>query len=147
MARALELIARWASFLHSGVILWLLVTGRLLSWSPWAWGPQLAAVALALWARAAFARGQFSVFPEPAHAVLVESGPYRWIRHPMYAAAEIVLWSGVLRHLSPVTLAAGLCALAVVIVRVRDEEARLRAGVPGWAEYARRTRRFVPFVF
>ena len=30
MDRALELLSRWASFLHSGVILWLLVTGRLL---------------------------------------------------------------------------------------------------------------------
>lgn len=147
MTRALELLSRWASFLHSGVILWLLFTGRLLSWSPWAWGPQLAALALAVWARAAFARGQFSVLPDPRQPRLIESGPYRWIRHPMYAAAEIVLWSGVLRHLSVATVAAGLCALAVVIVRVRDEEARLRAGVPGYAEYARRTRRIVPFVF
>ncbi len=142
-----RLLARWASFLHSGAILWLLASGRLLSRSPWAWGPQLAALALAVWAYAAFARGQFSVLPEPRQPRLIERGPYRWIRHPMYAAAELVLWSGVLRHPSVATLTVGALALAVHLLRIHHEERLLHAQVPGYADYARRTRRLVPFVW
>jgi protein-S-isoprenylcysteine O-methyltransferase Ste14 len=143
----MKLVSRFASLVHAAVVAFLLFSGQLLSWSPFAWGPQVLGVMLALWARASFPAGQFSVHPEPREPKLIEAGPYRWIRHPMYTSVHMVLWSGVLRHLTPWTLAAGAVALVAVTARIRDEEALLREHIPGYADYMRRTKRFVPFVF
>ena len=45
----------------------------------------IAGLALALWAFISMRRSNFSVMPEPVSGgELVERGPYRLIRHPMY---------------------------------------------------------------
>jgi protein-S-isoprenylcysteine O-methyltransferase Ste14 len=143
----MKTLSNIASLLHLAAIAYLLLSRQLWSWSPWTIGPQVLALALAVWARACFPAGQFSTHPEPKAPRLIETGPYRWVRHPLYTASETVVWSGVLSHLSPLNLAIGAVTLTAAIVRIADEEALLRAQVPGYTEYARRTRRIVPFVF
>lgn len=143
----MKFLSNVASLLHLAAIAYLLFSGRLLSWSPFVIAPQVLAVALAIWARRSFPAGQFSTHPEPRGPRLAEAGPYRWIRHPMYTATQTIVWSGVLSHLSPVTLALGAVTLVAVIVRITDEEKLLLEGIPGYAEYMRRTKRCVPFVF
>lgn len=143
----MKVLSGIAGLLNAAAIAWLLISGQLLSRSPYAIVPQLLAVALAIWARRSFPAGQFSVHPEPKAPRLIESGPYRWIRHPMYTAVQTIVWSGVLQHRTPLNLAIAAVPLLVVIVRIVDEEKALLANVPGYAEYAKRTKRFVPFVF
>ena len=47
----------------------------------------LACMALGLWALSANRPGNFNIRPEPkTDGQLVQTGPYRWIRHPMYTA-------------------------------------------------------------
>lgn len=77
---------------------------------------------------------------------LVTTGPYRWVRHPMYTALFVFLAGLTLltRNLIPgVAPAVGLAVL--VALRVPREEAMLaeRFG-EAWEEYCRRTGRFVP---
>lgn len=55
---------------------------------------------LALWALAANRPGNFNIRPTPRHGgVLITSGPYRWIRHPVYTsvllAAAAAAWKPV----------------------------------------------------
>jgi protein-S-isoprenylcysteine O-methyltransferase Ste14 len=133
-------------------LLALLATQAVLSWpeQPWpapAWLLIAAGVALGAWALSANRPGNFNVQPTPrAGGRLVREGPYRWIRHPMYSA---LLLAGL-----GVALGAGgwswvvLAALAVVLwAKARMEERGMRAAHPDYADYERRTRRFVPFVF
>jgi protein-S-isoprenylcysteine O-methyltransferase Ste14 len=143
----MKLLSRFASLVNAAAVLYLLFSRQLLSWSPFAWGPQLVALVLAVWARFSFPSGQFSVHPEPRQPKLIEAGPYRWIRHPMYTSIHLIIWSCVLRHLAADTLAAGVVALVAVAARIKDEEALLSQDVPGYPEYMKRTKRFVPFVF
>jgi protein-S-isoprenylcysteine O-methyltransferase Ste14 len=143
----MKLLSRIAGLVNVAALVFLMFTGRFLSPSPFVFVPQLLAVALAFWARRSFAPRQFSVHPEPRQPHLIEAGPYRWIRHPMYTAMQAMVWSGVLPNLSPLTLAVGALAAFAVAVRVTDEEKLLRERVPGYDEYARRTKRFVPFLF
>lgn len=143
----MKLVSRASSLLHVAAGAYLLLTGQLLSSSPAVIAAQVGALALASWAWVVFPRAHFSTQPEPRAPRIVERGPYRWIRHPMYAASETLVWSGVLSHLSPLTFAIGAACTAAVVVRITDEEKLLRERIPGYAEYAARTKRFVPFVF
>jgi protein-S-isoprenylcysteine O-methyltransferase Ste14 len=79
---------------------------------------------------------------------VISSGPYAWVRHPMYA--------GVLPLLGGMPLALGswwaLCALLpfppVLIWRLLDEEDYLRDRLPGYADYCRRVRhRLLPGIW
>lgn len=76
---------------------------------------------------------------------VISSGPYAWVRHPMYLAVIITY------GLSPLVLGsywACIPALAIVpalILRIFKEEAVLVRDLPGYAEYQRKVRyRLIP---
>lgn len=87
-------------------------------------------------------------FPRPAEgAELVEQGPYRVVRHPIYSGGLLFV-AGVSLALSWWALV-GTAALAVVWgLKARVEERLLEERYPGYAEYRRRVHyRLVPYVY
>lgn len=80
-------------------------------------------------------------------AILVERGPYRRIRHPMYLA-EIAMAFGLPLLLGAFwTLGLSLAFAAVVLHRIGVEEDALAARLPDYPAYAARTSRLVPHVY
>jgi protein-S-isoprenylcysteine O-methyltransferase Ste14 len=78
---------------------------------------------------------------------VVESGPYRWIRHPSYTGGLLTIL-GVILCCDNI---ASLAALAVVLLgygyRIRVEERALAMEIgPAYREYMRRTKRLIPFL-
>jgi protein-S-isoprenylcysteine O-methyltransferase Ste14 len=78
---------------------------------------------------------------------VVESGPYRWVRHPSYTGGLLT----VLGVLVCCCNLASLLALVVVIAgyayRIKVEETALEKELgPAYRDYMRRTRRLIPFV-
>ncbi|MBN1582778.1 MAG: isoprenylcysteine carboxylmethyltransferase family protein [Anaerolineae bacterium] len=142
----MKLISRFALLVLVIAILYLLISGSLLSWSPFVIAGQLLAIALSIWARQSFQGGQFSIHAEPVEGLLLSIGPYRFIRHPMYAAALLLVWAGILGHLSLIPVIVGLVVTGVTAVRIVTEERFLRARYPDYAEYARRTKRIIPAI-
>src|SRR6476619_3918762 len=57
---------------------------------------QIAAAVLMLWARVTFGARSFHATANPTEGGLVTSGPYRFWRHPIYAAVLLFVWTGVL---------------------------------------------------
>jgi len=93
-------------------------------------------------------RSAFSPFPKPlADAPLVESGAFRWIRHPIYTGLILASAGWGLAAGSIWVLAATLALALVLDAKSRREEAWLLATHPGYAAYRRRSRRFVPLVY
>jgi protein-S-isoprenylcysteine O-methyltransferase Ste14 len=128
-------------------LLGLLATRQLFSPSPLVIGFQAVALLLFLWARVTFGRRSFHVVANPTEGGLVTRGPYRFIRHPLYAAMCWFTWAGIAAHWS---WSSGLCGglmLAGTVIRIRCEEALVAARYPEYVEYAARTWRIVPYVY
>lgn len=107
---------------------------------------QIGAVGLMIWARVTFGKRSFHLSGDPTEGKLVTSGPYRYLRHPIYAAVLYFLWAGVLTHLSLESVLIGLGGIAGVGMRVYVEERLLRERYPEYKEYADHTKRFIPFL-
>jgi protein-S-isoprenylcysteine O-methyltransferase Ste14 len=79
---------------------------------------------------------------------LVTSGPYGWVRHPIYAAMIPMLAATAVAFSSPLVLVAAL-GLYIVGTRVRiASEERLMESAFGaqWAEYRRRVPALIPSI-
>jgi protein-S-isoprenylcysteine O-methyltransferase Ste14 len=79
---------------------------------------------------------------------VIETGPYRFLRHPGYAAFFVGVWGTPFLLLSwPAFAAAPLLGLWF-LVRAGLEDATLKRELPGYADYARRVRyRILPGVW
>ena len=108
---------------------------------------QVLAVLIILWARLTFGRRSFHLAANPTEGGLVTTGPYQFLRHPIYAAFLYLLWAGVLSHLSAVSCLLALIASAAIAVRILAEERLLVKRYPEYEAYAARTKRIIPFVF
>jgi protein-S-isoprenylcysteine O-methyltransferase Ste14 len=108
------------------------------------------AVLLMIWARLTFGMRSFHATANPTEGGLVTNGPYRYWRHPIYAAVLLFVWTGVLTQGGPPAVdALVLAGIATVMtaIRIQAEEQLLLASMPEYAAYAARTKRLVPFVF
>jgi len=81
--------------------------------------------------------------------VLVEAGPYRYIRHPSYSGALLTLLGFGLALGNWAGLAAALSCMGFAYAyRIPVEEAALASALgESYKQYMRRTWRLVPFVF
>ena len=109
-------------------------------------GLQIAAALLMVWARITFGLRSFHFTANPTHGELITSGPFRFIRNPIYAAILLFAWAGISSKLTPLTTLIGLVILAMLLLRIFLEEKELTAHYPDYVAYARQTRRLIPFV-
>lgn len=78
---------------------------------------------------------------------VVESGPYRWIRHPSYTGGLLTILGVLMCSTNWISLACFLLAVPGFLYRIRVEEGALMAGLGRpYVDYMRRTKRLVPFV-
>lgn len=92
-----------------------------------------------------FASAVVETFPE--HKV-IDSGPYRLVRHPMYAGGLIFLAGIPLALGSAWALLFFIPLFVAIVVRLRDEERFLAEALPGYADYCARTKyRLIPGIF
>jgi protein-S-isoprenylcysteine O-methyltransferase Ste14 len=89
-----------------------------------------------------------SPLPRPRpEAHMIESGIYAHVRHPIYAGLMLAAlgWSALTS--SPAALAVALVLAAFLDAKARREEAWLIERYGGYAEYRRRSKRFLPGIY
>ena len=90
----------------------------------------------------------FSVVPHPrAEGKLVETGPYRYIRNPIYAGLILASLGWAVTRLSLLAALATVLLALVLDLKRRREEGWLVDRFPGYSAYRERTKAFVPFVY
>jgi len=124
----------------------LLRRGELLGAGPVSIAFQVIAVLLMLWARLTFGRRSFHAAANPTKGGLVTNGPYRWLRHPIYASVLYFTWSTAVDHRTVQSVVAALLVTAGAFVRMYAEESLLTTTYPEYAPYRARTARVIPFV-
>ncbi|MGB2867351.1 MAG: isoprenylcysteine carboxylmethyltransferase family protein [Bacteroidota bacterium] len=110
-------------------------------------GVQIAAAILMLWARLTFGGRSFHASADPTEGGLVTSGPYRYLRHPIYASIMYFLWAAALSHFSVLNTLLAVAATSGLLLRMYAEERLVVERYPEYSSYAARTKRIVPFVF
>ena len=107
---------------------------------------QIMAVFLMVWARMTFGRRSFHAIANPTEGGLVTTGPYAYIRHPIYASILYFLWAAILSHFSLTNSILGVIGTMGICIRIYAEEHLIIHQYPEYVDYAARTKRVIPFL-
>ena len=130
-----------------GALIGLYKIGVLFTAHPIAIALQVIAIALMVWARVTFGRRSFHAAANPTAGGLVTTGPYGIIRHPIYTATCLFGWGSIVVHWSLVSVALGILLLLGALMRMLCEEQLVKQKYPEYVDYAKVTKRMVPYVF
>ena len=97
-----------------------------------------------VWATLTLARS-ISIMPQARK--LVTSGPYAFIRHPLYLGEFVVLFGIALQHSMPWALLLLAIQSMFQFERMKNEERVLAHAFPNYADYVARTARLLPGVY
>jgi len=82
--------------------------------------------------------------PKP-NSTLVQTGPYRLVRHPIYTG-DLLLLIGLELALNSWLVVGAIALCPVVMWKAMKEEKMLLRKLTGYVEYHQRTKRFIPFL-
>lgn len=92
--------------------------------------------------------GNFGVYPEPlGHAELVTTGPYQWVRHPMYSSLLLFMLGAAMFNGHLLNQLALIPLTFAILGKMEKEEAYLREHFDGYGEYCCTNKRLVPFIY
>lgn len=125
------------------------------AWAPpYAWLATLSGGALVLMGGLLAVAGVFglgrnlTVFPRPKEqARLVETGAYRFVRHPVYSGVLGMAFGWAFWVHGWLTIAYAVILLLFLDLKSRREEQWLQEKFPGYAAYRLRVRKLIPFIY
>lgn len=129
-------------------IAYLLLTGAMVVNSWLLLAIQFSGIALGILSFAVMLKSKISIFPEvKGQSELIQAGPYRVIRHPMYAALILIFAPWVLNDYSSARGIVFALLCINLIFKIQFEEVLLQKHFPTFARYKQKTYRVVPFIW
>jgi protein-S-isoprenylcysteine O-methyltransferase Ste14 len=130
-----------------GGLFGLVAMRAVFSVSPFVISVQTVAAILAVWARVTFRRRSFHVAADPTEGGLITSGPYHFIRHPIYTAICVFTVAGVAANWSWAAGACGGLVIGSLVLRMFCEEKLVAERYPEYRQYSASTWRMIPYVY
>lgn len=112
-------------------------------------GLALAVIGAAMSGWAAVHHGtRLTPFPKPTEGMpLIDSGPYRIVRHPMYTGIIAFVLGVGLAYANLATVLTGIAFIVFFMAKTGEEEDMLIRNVPGYREYRSSVHwRLIPYV-
>ncbi len=105
-------------------------------------------IGLGFWAIFAMQKSHLSVMPDyTPGSQFINTGPYRFIRHPMYLAVIIFCTSLIIDEFSFVRSGVLLFLVLTLLIKIEYEEKQLIAGYAEYASYSQKTKKLIPFLY
>jgi protein-S-isoprenylcysteine O-methyltransferase Ste14 len=106
-----------------------------------------AGLGFSVWARRHLGRNWSSQVVVKEDHALIQSGPYRHLRHPIYTGILLAFLGTAVTIGEWRSLLAFLCAVFAFAVKGRAEEQRMEGIFPEYRQYRRETAALIPFVY
>jgi protein-S-isoprenylcysteine O-methyltransferase Ste14 len=104
--------------------------------------------ALGLWAVVTMRKSKIRATPDIARgARLIKIGPYKYIRHPMYASILTICLGFFLTNIYSMTILFYVLLINILTIKIFYEERLLGNAFPGYKSYTKKTKKMIPFVY
>ncbi|OYZ54586.1 MAG: hypothetical protein B7Y19_04940, partial [Sphingobacteriales bacterium 24-40-4] len=103
---------------------------------------------LASWSILEMNKSKLKIFPEPSpKSILIKTGPYLWIRHPMYSSVLLVAIGLLL--LNPSIIATMLLLVLIIDLHFKLgwEETMLSEKFEEYKIYQQQSKKLIPFIY
>jgi len=109
---------------------------------------QIFGIVLGIWGILIMRVSDFNIQPEVKSSSLITTGPYKWIRNPMYVAVILFYLPIVIKHFKWINSLVFMALLITLLLKIKSEEEFLleRFG-KDYSDYKKETKRFIPFIF
>jgi protein-S-isoprenylcysteine O-methyltransferase Ste14 len=136
-------------FVQALMLMYLFLSGPILPSSLFSSTLLVLGLSLGLWATWCMRITTIQITADVApDSNLVTDGPYEFIRHPMYVAVLIVGIGLLFNQFSSLRLFALIILFIDFLIKADYEEALLgKFFNKGYADYQKKTKRFIPFVY
>ncbi len=100
------------------------------------------------WSMITMNPSQWTIFPEPKKlGNLIISGPYKWIRHPMYSGLLLISFSIILHRQTIIDFAVLAAFVVNLIFKLAYEEVLLSERFSEYKQYKKSTSRIFPWIY
>ncbi len=103
-------------------------------------------LSIAIWARIVLGSNWSSRVALKENHELIQRGPYRTVRHPIYSGVLLMVLGTVILAGRLVDLMALVLSFFGLWMKLRQEEVLLTEHLPGYAQYMTRTKALIPFI-
>ncbi len=108
----------------------------------------IAGMGFTLWARRTLGANWSGWITFKENHELIQRGPYRIVRHPIYTGALVMVAGSVLAFAAPQPVVGFAVVFVALLVKSRQEEAMMTKHFPDqYPEYRKRVKGLIPFVF
>lgn len=141
MKKSLLLVAVQFSII-AGIIVYCGVRGEV-----WQNIITISALLLGLWA-IAIMKFKVSILPDASTVKqLYASGPYTYVRHPMYFAVLVSTGAWVFNRPDVISIFLWLTLLVDLLIKIQYEEGLLMKKFPHYSRYAATTKKLIPNIY